>query len=235
MCGRFTLTNPDPEKLKSTFGLPASTEVPMTAFMARYNIAPSQWITAVTQPPEGERTLKQMRWGLIPSWSKDPTIANKLINARGETAADKPSFRSALAKRRCLIPADGFYEWQSHKDEYGKVHKIPMYITLRDHGLFGIAGLFEYWSDPASAETIVTCTIMTGGPNLLMEPIHDRMPVIIPPDLYADWLDPKLTDSRLVTNFLTPFPAEQMAAYPVSTLVNNVRMDDPALILPASA
>jgi len=235
MCGRFTLTQPDPAKMSATFGVPASAEVPMTAFMARYNIAPGQWITTVTQNADGTRSLTPMRWGLIPAWSKDPSIANKLINARAETAADKPSFRTALAKRRCLIVADGFYEWQTSTDEYGKIHKVPMYITVRDHPLFGIAGLFERWTDPASAESILTCTLMTTHPNALMESIHTRMPVVLQPNVYADWLDPAQTDTRLVSNFLIPFPAEQMSAYAVSSQVNNVKLDDPALILPAIA
>jgi len=229
MCGRFTLTAPDPGQLVKAFSLTPSPDVP--ALPPRYNVAPSQTIATVVRDAEGHNHLTPMHWGLIPSWAKDTKSAAKMINARSESAAEKPAFRVALSKRRCIIPADGFFEWRKNEDGT----KTPMYITLNDHPLFGFAGLWERWIDPESGEPILSCTIMTTEPNALMQSIHNRMPVILPPDAYTEWLDPAQTDGRKAAGLLVQFPAERMTAFPVSARVNNVRADDPSLIQRAAS
>jgi putative SOS response-associated peptidase YedK len=222
MCGRFALTQTDEQTLVETFSL--SGAVPELS--PRYNIAPTQTVATVVRDPEsGEYHLELMRWGLIPSWSKDPSVASKMINARGETVHEKPSFRTALRKRRCLIIADGFYEWQTSGST-----KQPMFITMQDQRLFGMAGLFEFWTEPQSGETVRTCTIVTTGANELMLQFHHRMPVIVPRDDYAAWLNPDYTDPVQVMPMIQPYPAEEMAYYPVSRRVNTVANDDPSLI-----
>ncbi len=222
MCGRFTLTNVDPNVIAQAFSL----DTPPQELSPRYNVAPTQPVASVLQNAEHKNQFAWMTWGLIPSWSKDASIASKLINARAETLPEKPSFRSALGKRRCLILADGFYEWKAN----GKQPKTPMRITLEDGGLFAFAGLYEHWTDPASGEKLTTCTIITTEPNELMASIHNRMPAILPPEHYAAWLDYTVTDSAKVMPLLTPYPANQMAAYPVARLVNNARAEGPELI-----
>ncbi len=224
MCGRFTLTNPDPNVISKTFNLEA---VPADV-APRYNVAPTQAIPAVINGAEGKNHLAWMYWGLIPSWSKDATGASKMINARAETIASKPAFRVALSKRRCLIVADGFYEWRAEAEG----PKTPMYIQVADKQPFGFAGIWERWTEPESGEVITSCSIITTTPNRLMESIHNRMPVIVPREAYADWLDYKQTDASKVTPLLVPFPAEQMIAVPVSRRVNNVRYDAPDLVQP---
>jgi putative SOS response-associated peptidase YedK len=164
-----------------------------------------------------------MRWGLIPSWAKDASIGNKLANARAETVAEKPAFRSAFKRRRCLIPASGFYEW---KPVAGR--KQPYYIRPADDGLFAFAGLYEVWSSPEGL--LHTCTVLTTDANALMREIHNRMPVIVAPEDYRRWLDPGNTTGAGLGKLLAPYPAEHMLAYPVSTRVNNARNEDPALI-----
>lgn len=227
MCGRFSLTEIDVGVLMETFALP---DVPPD-LAPRYNIAPTQPVaTVVRDPVSGQNQLTIMRWGLIPAWANDRSWASRMINARGETVAEKPAFREALSKRRCLIVANGFYEWQ--KQPTGP--KLPMYITLRDHALFGFAGLWDRWTDPDTGERLTTCTIITTAPNALMAPIHDRMPVILPRNVQDRWLDPTLTQGALLTPLLAPFPAEDMIAWPVSRRVNTVSNDDPALIERAS-
>jgi putative SOS response-associated peptidase YedK len=226
MCGRFTLTNVDPNAIAQAFALDAlPPEMP-----PRYNVAPTQPVAAVFQNAEQKNEFAWMRWGLIPSWSKDASIAGKLINARAETLPEKPSFRAALSKRRCLIVTDGFYEWKAD----GKQPKIPMRITLENGGLFGFAGLYERWTDPAGGDALTTCTIITTAPNELMASIHNRMPAILAPDSYAAWLDYRVTDAAKVIPLLTPYPAQKMAAYPVARLVNNARAEGPELIARAS-
>jgi putative SOS response-associated peptidase YedK len=225
MCGRFTLTNPDPAAIAEQFHLPS---VPQLA-PPRYNVAPTQPIAAVIHTAEGANQLQYMFWGLIPSWSKDGSSASKMINARAETVAEKPAFRAALAKRRCLIIADGFYEWKTEAEG----PKTPMRIGVTEgNGLFAFAGLFEKWAHPDSAEWITTCTIITTAPNALMRSIHNRMPVILPPEHYAAWLDYKTTDTSKVLPLLTAFPPDKMRAYPVSRAVNNPRAEGPELIQP---
>jgi putative SOS response-associated peptidase YedK len=207
MCGRFTLHH-DTSQIALRFDVQqTSVDVP-----ERYNIAPTQPVAVVTV--NSPRTLQMMRWGLIPSWAKDPAIGNKLINARAETLPERPAYKSALMRRRCLIPSDGFYEWQA----VGK-GKQPMYIHRKDDGLFAFAGLWEEWHSP-EGETVRSCTIITTAPNDLMAPIHDRMPAILRPEDEAAWLDMSLKEADTALQLLRPYPAAELEAYPVSRLVN---------------
>lgn len=209
MCGRFTLTQ-SAEEITEFFGLSEVLEL-----TPRYNIAPSQLIAAIIQDKGSqENKLKWMRWGLIPSWAKDTRIGYKLINARSETLTEKPSFRNAFKHRRCLIIADGFYEWQKQEK-----HKQPYYIQLRDKQPFAFAGLWETWQQE-DEKAIISCTIITTEANALMQPIHDRMPVILSPDVYEQWLDPTFAQSNDLQEYLKPYDSE-MIATPVSNVVNN--------------
>jgi putative SOS response-associated peptidase YedK len=184
-------------------------------------------VAAVRATPTGEgRELAFLRWGLIPSWSKDPAIGNRLINARAETAQEKPSFRSAFRRHRCLIPTNGFYEWQ--RLERGKQ---PYFVRMRDGQLFAFAGLWDRWESPDKG-VIETCTILTTAANTVLAPIHDRMPVILPPTEYARWLDPTLRDPDSLAPLLVPFPPEEMLAFPVSPRVNAPTVDDEKCIAP---
>lgn len=221
MCGRFTQFH-SAKAIANAFQLPAVPEL-----APHYNIAPTQKIAAILQPaPNAERQFRFFRWGLIPSWSKDSAIGAKLINARAETVAEKPSFRSAFRHRRCLIPADGFYEWQRQERQ-----KQPFYFHLQEHQPFAFAGLWEQWQSP-DGEEVETCTILTTTANDLLEPIHDRMPVILPPEDYNTWLDPELQTASQLQSLLCPYPADQMIAYPVSRAVNRTSFDDPDCIQP---
>ena len=221
MCGRFTLTDPD-QDLAVQFNLP---DIP--ALEPRYNIAPTQQVAAVRVAAEGAvRELALLRWGLVPFWAKDPDIGARLINARAETVAEKPAFRDAFKRRRCLVVADGFYEWQKQEGR-----KQPFYIRLREGRPFAFAGLWERWRGPD--ESIVeSCTLLTTGPNELMEPLHNRMPVILRPQDYTLWLDPGVQRADLLQPLLVPYPAEEMHAYPVSRRVNSPDNDDPQCIEP---
>ncbi len=224
MCGRFTQFH-SAQAIAETFHL---ADVPELA--PHYNIAPTQAIATVRQPaPNAKRQFRFLRWGLIPSWSKDPAIGARLINARAETVAEKPSFRSAFRHRRCLILADGFYEWQRQDGQ-----KQPFYFHLQDHEPFAFAGLWEQWQSPAG-EAVETCTILTTAANEVLEPVHDRMPVILPPDNYTIWLDPELQTVSQLQSLLRPYPADQMIAYPVSRAVNRTSFDDPDCIQPLAA
>ncbi|MBF2066291.1 MAG: SOS response-associated peptidase [Calothrix sp. C42_A2020_038] len=221
MCGRFTLTSSE-QGLAEVFKIQDVLDL-----NPRYNIAPTQSVVTVLHHPETQkRMFNLLRWGLIPSWSKDPNIATKLINARSETVAEKPSFRSAFKKRRCLIVASGFYEWQ-HRE--GK--KQPFYFQLEDKQPFGFAGLWEHWLSP-DGEEIDTCTILTTSANELMAPVHDRMPVILKPEDYDLWLDPQVQDPKMLQPLLQPFPTEAMTSHPVSTIVNSPRNDTPECVVP---
>jgi putative SOS response-associated peptidase YedK len=219
MCGRYTLHHSS-EEIEERFEAEAGEEI----VAPRYNIAPSQIIPVIR--PDGPREMAGCKWGLIPFWAKDPQIGHNLINARAETIAEKPSFKHAMAKRRCLIPADGFYEWQKR----GKGPRQPMYIRLRDGGLFAFAGLWEEWRSP-EGETIRTCTIITTEPNELVAGIHNRMPTILKPDEEAAWIDPKSKVADLLP-LLRPYPAQEMEAIPVSRAVNRPAFDDAACIAP---
>jgi putative SOS response-associated peptidase YedK len=225
MCGRFTLTVDPDELLKAFAGITLPAEGSLTP---RYNIAPTQTVAVV--PNNGRNTIEFFRWGLIPSWAKDPAIGNRMINARAETLAEKPAFRSAFKNRRCLIPADGFYEWR--KDPGGK-SKTPMYVRLKSGEPFAFAGLWEAWRSPDD-ETILSCTIITTTPNALVEKIHDRMPVILKPDAAKRWLDPAEQEPVKLMNLLKPYPASQMTAYAVSKLVNKPQVDSPECVIPAN-
>ena len=219
MCGRFTLTT-NLGAIAARFGVARFLE----EVGPRYNIAPTQTVIVVSD--DGTRTLTEMRWGLIPSWAKDPTIGNRMINARAETVATKPAFRIALRKRRCLIPADGFYEWQP----VGR-RKQPVYINLKSLEPFSFAGLWEPWTAPDGVE-IKTCTIITTEANELLKPIHDRMPVILMREAERVWLDPIIQDPAQVLPLLTPYPSEEMETYPVSTWANNPTHDTEQCMIP---
>ncbi len=202
-------------------------EVP--PFTARFNIAPTQPVAVVRLDPQSDeprRELVWLRWGLIPSWAKDPAIGNRMINARAETAAEKPAFRAAFRRRRCLVAADGFYEWQRTG---GK--KQPYFIHLHDDRPFGFAGLWESWEGPDHSH-IESCTLLTTGPNELLRPIHDRMPVILGPESYAPWLDPAVQQPEQLLPLLQPYPSEAMTADAVGTFVNSPRNDGPQCIEP---
>ncbi len=218
MCGRFTLSQPT-EALAEMFQLDQVPELKPS-----YNTAPSQQVATVLVKPETQkRQLKLLQWGLIPSWAKEPSIGSKLINARAETLAEKPSFLAAFKRRRCLILADGFYEWQ--KQERGKQ---PYFIRRLDHQPFAFAGLWETWQD------ITTCTIITTDANELLESLHERMPVILKPEDYENWLSPDCQETAELQSLLKPFPAEQMEVYPVSNQVNSPANDRPDCIAPRS-
>jgi putative SOS response-associated peptidase YedK len=224
MCGRFSLTAP--ETLADFFDLSDVPDCP-----PRYNIAPTQPVGVVLFDPEaGHNAFRLMRWGLIPAWAKDASMGSKLINARSETVAEKPSFRAAYKARRCIIPADGFYEWQ--KVPGGP--KQPFRFAIAGGGVFGMAGLWASWQD------IQTCTILTTTANELLAPLHDRMPVILAPDDYALWLDPTVRGGDgqrsacgdRLTSLLGPYPAALMNGVPVSKRVNSVKVDDRLCIEP---
>lgn len=221
MCGRFTLTV-DPAQLQEAF---PGVDIGVGP-APRYNIAPTQPVAVI--PNNAKDRLDYFVWGLIPSWAKDPSIGSRLINARADTLAEKPSFRSAYRRRRCLIPATGFYEWKANP---GSKTKTPMYISLASGKPFAFAGLWENWHSPDGSQ-VLSCTIITTEPNELMAGIHNRMPVILPEEAYALWLDANDHGPDELNRLLKPFPAEQMAAYPVSRQVNSPQVDTPELILP---
>jgi putative SOS response-associated peptidase YedK len=214
MCGRFTLRTPL-HVLMRQFNLSSQTEWQLPL---RYNIAPTQDIAVIVET-DSVRTLEPMRWGLIPSWSKDPKPGPPLFNARSETAAEKPAFRSAMRHRRCLIPADGFYEWKNE----GK-QKLPFYIRRPDEQPFAFAGLWEQWHDLRS------CTILTTTANELMKPLHDRMPVILSANDYSVWLDRDAQEPSQLNYLFEPVPSHELIAYLVNTVVNNARYDTPECV-----
>jgi len=223
MCGRFTLTvNPDElEKTFSEYTFPSK-------FAPRFNIAPTQPVLAI--PNDDKHEADFFVWGLIPMWAKDPAIGNRLINARGETLAEKPAFRGSLKYKRCLILADGFYEW---KGAPGRKTKTPFFIHMKDRKPFAFAGLWDSWNSP-DGSLIKSCTIITTEPNDLTAIIHNRMPVILHPRDYAKWLDPAPQTPEHLKPLIKPFPAEEMNAFPVSTLVNTPANDSPELIVPSN-
>ena len=225
MCGRFTLKT-DPETLTETF--PGFTTPAADEMTPRYNITPSQRVAVVAN--NGENSVEFFQWGLIPSWAKDPKIGNRMINARSETLAEKPSFRTPYKRRRCLILSDGFYEWRA---EPGSKTKTPFYIRLKSEKPFAFAGLWEAWSPNIDDDPLLSCTIITTSPNALMETIHRRMPVILEPDGYEQWLDPSEQSPKQLDGLLQSYPAEEMEAYPVSRLVNRPSNDSPDCIAPA--
>ncbi len=225
MCGRFTLTAAE-SAVGEHFGIASSFESAPHETAPRYNIAPTQQALAIRANKDGTRTSAGLRWGLIPSWAKDATIGARLINARAETVSEKPSFRTAFKKRRCLIPADGYYEWQRTDDG-----KQPFRIGMEDWRVFGLAGLWEQWTN-ADGLTEETFTLITTTTNPLTEPIHDRMPVILTPADYQRWLDPSFDDKNTLQRLLRPYGEAHMQAVAVSTWVNNARHDDERCIQP---
>jgi putative SOS response-associated peptidase YedK len=223
MCGRFSLwlTLSDLKEAWPDFIFPET-------LSPRYNIAPSQDVAVVTNNSEGK--VEFFRWGLIPFWAKEASVGNKMINARAETVAHKPSFRAAYQRRRCLILANGFYEWRKEAD--GKT-KTPMYIYLASGKPFAFAGLWEVWKPDDTP--VFSCTIITTTPNELLAPIHNRMPVILPSQAYTRWLDPAPQSAGAFEDLLKPYPANEMAAYPVSRLVNSPMNDVPACVQPTAS
>jgi len=229
MCGRFTLTDPDAD-LAVQFNLPAIPDL-----QPRYNIAPTQPVAAVRVGREGEtsaagaaavREMVLLRWGLIPFWAKDPGIGARMINARAETVAEKPAFRAAFRRRRCLVVADGFYEWQKQNG-----WKQPFYIRLQGGKPFAFAGLWEFWKGDDDT-AIESCTLLTTQPNEVLRPLHNRMPVILHPKDYALWLDPEVQESDRLQALLRPYPPDEMGTYPVSRFVNSPENDDPRCVEP---
>jgi putative SOS response-associated peptidase YedK len=220
MCGRFTLVSPV-VAVTERFHAAAPSDL-----RPRYNIAPGQEVLCVIR--DRETRIEPLRWGLIPFWARDPAIGSRLINARAETLAEKPSFRSAFEKRRCLVVADGFYEWRPA----GK-RKVPVYIFLKSKKPFGIAGLYESWK-ASDGKELRTCTIITTDANDLLRPFHDRMPVIVPADAEDRWLDCGGGSRGRLQALLAPYPADEMDAYDVAPIVNSASHDAPDCIAPAS-
>lgn len=208
MCGRFTL-RARANQIAEAFG---TSDVP--EFSSRYNIAPTQQVPTISLK-DGKRHFSFRRWGLIPSWAKDEKIGNSLINARAETVAEKPAFRSAFKRSRCLIVTDGFYEWQKTDQKL----KQPYFIHMKNDQPFAFAGLAERWKN--GDEVLESCTVITTDPNPLMARLHDRMPVILPPEEYDLWLDPEFQGKEKLLSLLRPYSDEEMEAYPVSTTVNS--------------
>ncbi len=223
MCGRFTLTV-NPRELEDAF---KDFTFP-DRFAPRFNIAPTQPVLAI--PNDAKKRADLLLWGLIPSWAKDPSIANKLINARGETLAEKPSFRGGFKYKRCLILADGFYEWKAHP---GTKIKTPYFIHMKDRTPFAFAGLWDEWQAPDGG-TLRTCTIITTEPNELIKSLHNRMPVILHPKDYMEWLEPAPRAPDSLLHLVKSFPPDNMSAYPVSTLVNSPGNDRAELVVPVN-
>ncbi|MRG28751.1 SOS response-associated peptidase [Laceyella tengchongensis] len=218
MCGRFSLSA-ELDQLERQFEMMLIDEV-----SPRYNIAPTQPILSVVLE-EGARVGRHMRWGLVPGWAKDVKIGYKMINARAETLDEKPTFKGLLKRRRCLILADGFYEWKKTGNE-----KQPYRFQMADGKPFAFAGLWNHWNH--EDKTLVSCTIITTAPNAIAKEVHDRMPAILRSEDYETWLHPDMEDLALLKSLLQPYPADEMEAYPVSTRVNSPKNDDPSILLP---
>lgn len=223
MCGRMTAKTPA-EALQREFQLASIEGVEL---QARYNLAPTQPVPVVANT--GERRLELYRWGLVPAWAKDVAIGNKLINARADTLAEKPSYRQAYKKRRCLMLVDGFYEWRTDADG-----KTPFHIHRKDGRPFALAGLWEEWTDP-EGQRLRTCAVITTGPNALMRSIHDRMPVILPPDAQAQWLSQGDKKPEELAPLLVPYAMDDLEAIQVSRMVNSPKNDRPECVLPVDA
>jgi putative SOS response-associated peptidase YedK len=216
MCGRYRLSRTD-KQIAQHFDTPDEVE-----WSPRYNIAPAQRVAVVRQSPEHPiRQFSLMRWDLIPFWAKDANVGYKMINARAETVAEKPAYRDSFKNRRCLIPADGFYEWKKE----AKI-KQPFHFGMHDDSIFGFAGIWDRWKNPLG-EIIETCSIITTTPNALLADVHDRMPVILPLEQYDLWLDPGFKSTDDLKELLRPYEASLMRRYPVSTRVNLVKNDYP--------
>lgn len=230
MCGRFVSASP-PVDIARYF----DADPPEAALEPSYNVAPTNDVYVVRDDGRARR-VEPMHWGLVPRWAKDPSIGNRMINARSETLAEKAAFRSAYAKRRCIVPVDGFYEWRRIP---GQKAKQPVYIHAADGAPLALAGLWEVWRDPTAATdgtdgpaALHSCTIVTGDPNERIRPIHDRMPVLLPASAWSTWLDPAVQDLELLGRLLVPAPASLLDVIDVSTEVNNVRNKGAHLIEP---
>lgn len=223
MCGRFTLHHKT-EEVAERF----EAQQVLFPLEARYNIAPAQAVPVIANSTlSGARWMEAMKWGLVPFWAKDPEIGNRMINARAETIAEKPAYKQALKRRRCILPSDGFYEW---KAETGG--RVPQHIRRQDGELFGFAGLWEEWESPTDGSPLRTCTIITVAPNELMAPIHNRMPAILRREDEDAWLDPDFKDTDAIIAMLKAYPAKEMEAYPVSRYVNAPQNDNEHCIEP---
>jgi putative SOS response-associated peptidase YedK len=218
MCGRFTLHIP-PEQLIEIFGL-----LEMPVIPSRFNIAPSQQVAVIRSIADGHNRLDFLRWGLIPSWAKNPSIGSRMINAKCETVHEKPAFRHAIKFRRCVVVGSGFFEWLQE----GK-RKVPLYVRLKDGSPMCFAGIWEHWKSP-EGELIESCSILTTTSNSLVAPLHDRMPVLLHRKSFPLWLDREITDPEKLKNLYQPYPSDLMEMYPVSPLVNSPRNDSPDLI-----
>jgi putative SOS response-associated peptidase YedK len=242
MCGRYASSR-KPEDLVEEFEID-KVEVAET-LVPDYNVAPTKQVYAVVQRPQSsedktgpsERQLRSLKWGLVPFWAKDPSIGSRMINARMETVHEKPAFRRAFASRRCLLPADGYYEWYATEQQTkaGKPVKQPFFIHPADGGVLAMAGLYEIWRDPTRDEDDPdrfswTCTVLTTTAEDAVGHIHDRMPLLVEPERYAAWLDPSVSAVEELTGLLVPAAPGRLEAYPVSTLVNNVRNNGPELL-----
>jgi putative SOS response-associated peptidase YedK len=221
MCGRFTLTA-TVDELIDRFDIEYFTE--QESYEPNYNIAPSQAVIAVINNGQNNK-MGYLKWGLVPSWAKDPSVGNRLINARSESLQEKPSFRIPFQKKRCLIVADSFYEWKRIEDK----KKIPMRIKLKSNQLFAMAGLWESWKTP-EGKSLFTCTVITTSPNQLVKDIHDRMPVILQPKDEKKWLDPRIQDPQILQPLLVPLPEGLMDVYEVSSMVNSPKHNSIDLI-----
>ncbi|MFI6395616.1 SOS response-associated peptidase [Nonomuraea sp. NPDC050547] len=238
MCGRYASARKKHELLEE-FQVELDAE-PDKELSPDYNVAPTKQVYAVLSrvPEEAERAVRQLRvvkWGLVPVWAKDPSVGSRMINARAETLAEKPAYKQAFAKRRCLIPADGYFEWMPVEGD--KKKKQPYFIHPEDGGVLAMAGLYEFWKDKTRADDdplkwLVTCTVITTDAEDDLGHIHDRMPMMIERERWAEWLDPKLTDTSAAQGLLIPAQSGRLVAYPVSTDVNNVRNNGPDLIKP---
>ena len=227
MCGRYRLTAKE-RYLAEHFGIDDLADV---EWVSRYNIAPTQKVVVIRQDrDQPKRTLSLMRWGLIPYWAQDISIGNRTINAMSETASEKPAFREAMRKRRCLVPADGFFEWKKLSSK----RKQPYNIGMLDDSVFAFAGLWDRWRS-SSGETIESCSILTTDANAITKDIHDRMPVILKPEDYDRWLDPGITGPEQLQELLHPFDPRLMKKYPLSSAVSNVNNDGPECIQEAPA
>lgn len=225
MCGRFTSTTPI-DDIVEHFGVG---EVRADDLGARYNVAPTDAVYAVVEV-DGQRRLGVMRWGLVPSWADDPRVGSRMINARAETLDAKPAFRRLLARRRCIVPADGFYEW---RPAVGGGRRQPVHVRPRGGGLLALAGLWDAWRGEGGADRLVTCTIITTAASAELAGLHDRMPAVLEPRAWGAWLDPGLDDSEELGGLLRPSGGFEQVA--VSTAVNDVRNDGPELLQPAGA
>jgi putative SOS response-associated peptidase YedK len=224
MCGRLTqqLTS---DEIARLFGAQVAFDDPG----GHFNVAPTQPIRAIVEA-DHQRILTAFRWGLIPSWADSPKIGAQMINARAETVAEKPAFRSTFKRQRCIVPADAFYEWRR-----SGTTKTPFAITRRDGKLLALAGLWSNWRDKATDERIQSCTIVTTSANSVVAQLHDRMPVILPEDAWEAWLDPENQDTEFLRSLLVPRPDDELTAYQVSRLVNDVRHDGPELLHPVAS